>query len=54
MIVGSVFCLATWVLIQDFGFFGGLGTDPNSMIPMALIFIGGYVAMARLPVRGLG
>jgi cytochrome oxidase Cu insertion factor (SCO1/SenC/PrrC family) len=51
VIVGTVFCVATWVLIQDFGFFGGLGTDPNSMIPMALVFIGGYVAMARLPVR---
>jgi cytochrome oxidase Cu insertion factor (SCO1/SenC/PrrC family) len=51
VIVGSVFCLATWVLIQDFGFFGGLGTDPNSMIPMALVFTGGYVAMARLPAR---
>ncbi len=49
VIVGSVFCLATWVLVQDFGFFGGLGTDPNSMIPMALIFIGGYVAVVRLP-----
>ncbi len=51
VVVGSVFCLATWILIQDFGFFGGLGTDPNSMIPMTLIFIGGYVAMARQPVR---
>ena len=50
VIVGSVFCLATWVLIQDFGFLGGVGTDPNSMIPMALIFTGGYVAMARVPV----
>ena len=30
-------CLADWVLIEDFGFFGGLGTDPNSMIPMALV-----------------
>jgi cytochrome oxidase Cu insertion factor (SCO1/SenC/PrrC family) len=51
VVVGSVFCLATWVLVQDFGFFGGLGTDPNSMVPMALIFTGGYVAMVRLPVR---
>ncbi len=51
VIVGSVLCLATWVLVQDLGFFGGLGTDPNSMIPMALIFIAGYVAMARLPVH---
>jgi cytochrome oxidase Cu insertion factor (SCO1/SenC/PrrC family) len=51
VIIGSVFCLATWVLVQDFGFFGGLGTDPNSMIPMALVFAGGYLAMVRLPVR---
>jgi hypothetical protein len=27
----TVLCLADWVLIEDFGFFGGLGTDPNSM-----------------------
>ena len=26
----AVFCLADWVLIEDLGFFGGLGTDPNS------------------------
>jgi cytochrome oxidase Cu insertion factor (SCO1/SenC/PrrC family) len=49
VIVGSVFCLATWVLIQDFGFFGGLGTDPNSMIPMAIVFVSGYLAVVRLP-----
>ena len=28
-------CLAVWVLVQDLGFFGGLGTDPNSMVPIA-------------------
>ena len=28
-----VLCLADWVLVEDLGFFGGLGTDPNSMIP---------------------
>ena len=32
----TVLCLADWVLIEDFGFLGGLGTDPNSMIPIAL------------------
>ena len=42
--------LADWVLVQDFGFFGGLGTDPNSIVPMVLIFIGGYVAEFHLPV----
>jgi cytochrome oxidase Cu insertion factor (SCO1/SenC/PrrC family) len=48
---GAVLGLAVWVLIQDFGFFGGVGTDPNSMIPIAFIFSGGYLAMVRLPER---
>ncbi len=38
--------LADWVLVQDMGFFGGLGTDPNSMIPITLVVIGGYLALA--------
>ena len=38
---GAVFCLADWVLIEDFGFFGGLGTDPNSMVPLILLFTAG-------------
>lgn len=36
--------LADWVLVQDFGFFGGLGTDPNSMIPFALLASAGFTA----------
>ncbi len=44
-------CLADWVLIEDMGFLGGVGTDPNSMLPMALLFVAGYVAMFRLPVQ---
>ena len=44
-----VFCLADWVLIEDFGFLGGLGTDPNSMIPVALLAVGGYLALASAP-----
>jgi cytochrome oxidase Cu insertion factor (SCO1/SenC/PrrC family) len=44
-----VLCLADWVLVQDLGIFGGLGTDPNSMIPMALVVIGGYLALTRVP-----
>ena len=47
MIGGCVLCLADWVLIEDFGFLGGVGTDPNSMIPMALVFIAGYLAITR-------
>jgi cytochrome oxidase Cu insertion factor (SCO1/SenC/PrrC family) len=41
-----VLCLADWVLIENLGFLGGLGTDPNSMIPMALLFVSGYLVMA--------
>jgi cytochrome oxidase Cu insertion factor (SCO1/SenC/PrrC family) len=44
-----VLCLADWVLIEDFGFFGGLGTDPNSMIPFVLLAWAGYLALARAP-----
>jgi cytochrome oxidase Cu insertion factor (SCO1/SenC/PrrC family) len=44
-----VLCVADWVLIEDFGFFGGLGTDPNSMIPFALLATAGYLALARAP-----
>jgi cytochrome oxidase Cu insertion factor (SCO1/SenC/PrrC family) len=47
VIFAAVLCLADWVLIEDFGFFGGTGTDPNSMIPMSLIFIAGYLAFTR-------
>lgn len=49
VVAGVVLCLADWVLIEDLGFLGGVGTDPNSMIPMALIFVGGYLAMTKVP-----
>ena len=45
----TVLCLADWVLVEDLGFFGGLGTDPNSMIPFALLAIAGYLALAPVP-----
>ena len=43
-------CAADWVLIEDFGFFGGLGTDPNSMIAFGLLAVAGYLALAAEPV----
>jgi cytochrome oxidase Cu insertion factor (SCO1/SenC/PrrC family) len=43
-------CLAVWVLVQDFGFLGGLGTDPNSMIPTLLLLAGGYLALTPVSV----
>jgi cytochrome oxidase Cu insertion factor (SCO1/SenC/PrrC family) len=48
---GIVFCLATWVLVQDLGFLGGLGTDPNSMIPWILLFSAGYLALTPAPAE---
>ena len=49
LIVLIVVGLADWVLIEDFGFFGGLGTDPNSMIPLILVAAAGYLALAPAP-----
>ena len=49
VIAFMVLCLADWVLIEDFGFFGGLGTDPNSMLPFALLAVGGYLALIPAP-----
>jgi cytochrome oxidase Cu insertion factor (SCO1/SenC/PrrC family) len=45
----TVFCLADWVLVQDLGVPGGLGTDPNSMVPWALLLWGGYLAVTQAP-----
>jgi cytochrome oxidase Cu insertion factor (SCO1/SenC/PrrC family) len=47
LIAFTVLCIADWVLIEDLGFLGGLGTDPNSMIPMALLAVAGYLALTR-------
>jgi len=48
--VAVVLCVADWVLVQDLGFLGGVGTDPNSMLPMALVLVSGYLAISRVPV----
>jgi hypothetical protein len=47
----TIVCLADWALIEDFGFFGGLGTDPNSMIPFVLLAVAGYLALATDTAR---
>jgi len=49
VLVGLTLCVADWIFVQDLGFFGGLGTDPNSMPPMALLLVTGYLAIVRLP-----
>ena len=45
LIAFTVLCLVDWVLIEDIGIFGGLGTDPNSMIPFILLAVSGYLAL---------
>lgn len=50
VIAATLLCLADWVLVEDLGFFGGVGTDPNSMVPMIVVFVAGYLAITRVPV----
>jgi hypothetical protein len=45
----GLLCLLARVLTEDLGFLGGLGADPGSMIPMALLAAGGYLALTRVP-----
>lgn len=45
--VATVFCVADWVLVQDLGLPGGLGTDPNSMVVWVVLLWGGYIALTR-------
>jgi cytochrome oxidase Cu insertion factor (SCO1/SenC/PrrC family) len=50
LICFAVLCVADWVLIEDIGVFGGLGTDPNSMIPFALLATAGYLGLTPMSV----
>jgi cytochrome oxidase Cu insertion factor (SCO1/SenC/PrrC family) len=49
VLAATVFCLADWVLVEDLGFLGGLGTDPNNMIPLIGLFVAGYLGLAPQP-----
>lgn len=49
VVVAAGICLADWLLVEDLGFFGGTGTDPNSMPPMILFIVAGYLAVSRVP-----
>jgi cytochrome oxidase Cu insertion factor (SCO1/SenC/PrrC family) len=51
VILSAVVCLVDWILIEDLGFFGGVGTDPNSMIPTFLVVGAGYLALTRQPAH---
>jgi cytochrome oxidase Cu insertion factor (SCO1/SenC/PrrC family) len=43
--------VADWLLVQDFGVWGGVGTDPNSMVPLLLVAGAGYLALVRAPAE---
>jgi cytochrome oxidase Cu insertion factor (SCO1/SenC/PrrC family) len=47
LLVAGVLCLADWLLVEDLGFLGGVGTDPNSALPYLLLFMAGYLALDR-------
>jgi cytochrome oxidase Cu insertion factor (SCO1/SenC/PrrC family) len=47
LLAAVVLCLADWTLVQDLGFLGGVGTDPNSMVPMVLVLVAGYLAITH-------
>lgn len=51
--VFAVFSLLVWWFIQDLGFLGGTGTDPNSMIPELLLVIAMVMGLsyAEVPER---
>jgi cytochrome oxidase Cu insertion factor (SCO1/SenC/PrrC family) len=46
----AVLSFLTWWFVQDFGFLGGVGTDPNSMIPELLVAFAGVWATTHAVV----
>lgn len=47
VVAALVLVAADWLFVQDLGFLGGVGTDPNSMPPLAALLTGGLVAVRR-------
>jgi cytochrome oxidase Cu insertion factor (SCO1/SenC/PrrC family) len=47
LVLNALLCAADWVLVEDFGFLGGVGTDPNTMVPLVGLCVGGYLALTR-------
>jgi cytochrome oxidase Cu insertion factor (SCO1/SenC/PrrC family) len=48
-VIAVIVGLADWVLVQDLGVLGGVGTDPNSMVPDLLLLFTGILAVERVP-----
>jgi cytochrome oxidase Cu insertion factor (SCO1/SenC/PrrC family) len=53
VLAGAVLCLADWVLVEDLGFMGGVGTDPNTMVPMIILLVTGCIALTRAPAAAV-
>lgn len=45
----GVVAVLAWIFVQDFGVFGGVGTDVNSMIPSLLVVVALVAAMRSTP-----
>ena len=50
VIILIAFFLADWVLVEDLGFLGGLGTDPNNMLPLSLLLAASLTALIHAQV----
>jgi cytochrome oxidase Cu insertion factor (SCO1/SenC/PrrC family) len=50
----AAFFFALWVLVQDTGLFGGLSTDPNSLLPLALLVVALHQSLVRSTPREVG
>lgn len=51
VVAALLLCAADWVLVEDLGFMGGVGTDPNSMVPLIVLLAAGYLALTREPAE---
>lgn len=51
-VLAAVLATVTWALVEDFGIFGGEGTDPNSAIPVMLLVWVSYVWISGLRLPG--
>ncbi len=47
VVAALCFAVVDWVVVQDFGFLGGVGTDPNSMPPIAALLGVGTLGVLR-------
>jgi cytochrome oxidase Cu insertion factor (SCO1/SenC/PrrC family) len=49
-VLAGVLALIAWVLVEDLGFLGGTGTDPNTMVPLVVLLATAGLTIAVEPV----